>query len=83
MPELERPHLERPDLDERPSPAPTAQRGGGFFLALGAVVVAALIGVYVLVGAPGLYHPVARAPGQPTDVQSTAVAQQPAPSTPR
>jgi hypothetical protein len=36
-----------------------------------------LIGGYVLIGTPGLHHPVARAPGQPTDV-----AQQPAPSTP-
>ncbi|MFI5029466.1 MAG: hypothetical protein ACHQPH_02070 [Reyranellales bacterium] len=71
------PHLERPELDERPSPTPTAQRGGGFLLAVGAVVVAALIGAYVLVGTPGLHRPVASAPGQPTDV-----AQQPAPSTP-
>lgn len=71
------PHLEPPDLDERPIPAPTAQRGSGFFLAVGAVVVAALIGAYVLVGTPGLYRPVAKAPGQPTDV-----AQEPAPATP-
>jgi hypothetical protein len=76
------PHLERPDDIERPSPAPTAVRGGGFYLALGAVVVAALIGAYVLVGSPGLHQPVARAPGQPTDVQPTDVAQQPAPSGP-
>lgn len=69
------PHLERPELDERPSPPSTAQRGGGFLLAVGAVVVAALIGAYVLVGTPGLHRPVASAPGQPTDV-----AQQPAPS---
>lgn len=71
------PYLERPNLDERPLPVPTAQRGGGFFLAIGAVVVAALIGIYLLVGAPGLYHPVASAPGQPANV-----AQQPAPATP-
>jgi len=32
------PHLEPLDLDERPIPAPTTQRGGGFFLAVGAVV---------------------------------------------
>ena len=75
------PHLERPDLDERPIPVPTAQRRGGFYLAVGAVVVAALIGAYVLVGTPGLYRPVARAPGQPADVQPTDVAQQPVPST--
>ena len=69
------PRLEHPDLDERPLPAPTAQRGGGFFLAVGAVVVAALIGAYVLLGTPGLYRPVAKAPGQPANV-----AQEPAPS---
>jgi hypothetical protein len=74
MPQLQQPHLERPDL-ERPSPIPTAQRGGSFYLALGAVVVAAVIGAYVLVGAPGLYQPVAKGPSQATDV-----AQQPAPS---
>ena len=61
-----------PDLD-RPGPAPTAERGGGIYLAVGAVVVAALIGVYMLVGAPGLYTPVAKAPD---------VAQQPV-SSPR
>jgi hypothetical protein len=56
---------------ERPDPVPTAERGGGLYLAAGAVVVAALIGVYMLVGAPGLYTPVAKAPD---------VAQQPAPA---
>ena len=70
------PQLERPDF-ERPSPIPTAQRGGGFFLAVGAMVVAALIGAYVLIGTPGLHQPVAKAPGQPADV-----AQEPAPATP-
>lgn len=69
MPDLERPNLEQPDL-ERPGPAPTAERGGGFYLAVGAVVVAALVGAYVLVGTPGLHQPVAKAP---------AVAQEPAP----
>ena len=68
------PQFDRPDL-ERPSSVPTAQRGGGLFLALGAVVVAALIGAYVLVGTPGLHRPVAKAPGQPANV-----AQEPAPS---
>jgi hypothetical protein len=71
------PHLERPDLDERPIPVPTAQRGGGLFLVVGAVAVAALIGVYVLIGTPGLYRPVASAPGQPANV-----AQEPVPATP-
>ena len=63
------PDLDRPDL-ERPNPVPTAQRSGPFYLAVGAVVVAALIGAYLLVGTPGLHQPVAKAP---------AVAQEPAP----
>ena len=71
------PHLERPDLDERPIPVPTTQHGGAFFLAVGAVVVAALIGAYVLAGTPGLYRPVAKAPSPPADV-----AQQPGPPPP-
>lgn len=72
------PHLDRPDI-ERPIPAPTAVRGGSFYLALGAVVVAALIGVYVLVGTPGLHQPVAKAPAS---APATDVAQEPAPATP-
>ncbi len=64
------PNLEPPEL-ERPGPAPTAGRGGTFYLAVGAVVVAALVGAYVLIGAPGLHQPVAKAP---------AVAEEPAPS---
>ena len=74
------PHLERPDLDERPSLSPTTRGSGGFFLGVGAMVVAALIGAYVLIGTPGLHRPVARAPGQPTNAQPTDVAQQPAAS---
>jgi hypothetical protein len=60
-----------PDLER---PAPTAERGGRFYLVMGAVVVAALIGAYVLIGTPGLHQPVAKAPGGPADV-----AQQPTP----
>jgi hypothetical protein len=63
----------RPDL-ERPSAAPTAERGGGFYLVVGAIVVAALVGAYVLVGTPGLHQPVDKGPA--------AVAQEPAPPSP-
>jgi hypothetical protein len=59
-----------PDLERRP---PTAESRSGFYLAVGAVVTAAVIGAYVLVGTPGLHQPVDKAPD---------VAQQPAP-TPR
>jgi hypothetical protein len=69
------PQLDRPDI-ERPIPAPTAERGSGFFLALGAVVVAALVGAYVLIGAPGLYQPVAKGPA---NLAPANVAQEPAP----
>jgi hypothetical protein len=57
-----------PDLERRP---PTAESGGRLYLAVGAVVVAVLIGAYVLIGTPGLHQPVAKAPD---------VAQQPAPA---
>jgi len=43
--------------------------GGGFYVAAGALVVAALVGAYVLMGAPGLHTQVANAPaGQRVDV---------------
>jgi hypothetical protein len=61
-----------PDPERQP---PTAEGGGRFYLMLGAVAVAALIGAYVLIGTPGLHQPVAKAP-------AADVAQQPAP-TPR
>ena len=60
-----------PDLERQP---PTAESSSRFYLAVGAVVVAAVIGAYVLVGTPGLHQPVAKAPD---------VAQQPATPTPR
>jgi len=61
-----------PELERRP---PTAESSSGFYLAVGAVVVAALVGVYMLVGSPGLHQPVAKAPA----TASETVAQQPAP----
>jgi hypothetical protein len=54
-----------PDLERRP---PTAEKGGRGYLVAGAVVVAALVGAYVLIGTPGLHQPVASAPGQAADV---------------
>jgi hypothetical protein len=56
-----------PDRERR---TPTAESGGGLYLAVGAVVAAALVGAYVMIGAPGLHQPVAKAPAD--------VAQQPA-----
>ena len=60
-----------PELERRP---PTAESSGGFSLVVGAVVMAALVGAYVLIGTPGLHQPVAKAPAPPA-----AVAQEPAP----
>lgn len=43
--------------------------GGGLYVVVGALVVAALVGAYVLMGAPGLHTQVARAPaGQAIDI---------------
>jgi hypothetical protein len=61
-----------PDPERRP---PTAESGGGFYLAVGAVVVAALVGAYVLVGTPGLHLPVDKGPVD----KGPVVAQEPAP----
>jgi hypothetical protein len=36
--------------------------GSGLYLAAGALVVAVLVGIYVLAGAPGLHTQVAKAP---------------------
>jgi hypothetical protein len=58
---------------------------GGLYLIVGMLVVAVLVGAYVLMGAPGLHNQVANAPGggQKIDVtvqQPTTPA--PAPATP-
>ena len=45
---------------------------GRHYLTVGALVVALLVGAYVLLGAPGLHTPVANAPG----VQDMEVATQ-------
>lgn len=57
--------LNHPDLN-RP-PAPVAMRkpgGGGLYVFVGALVVAVLIGGYVMLGMPGLHTQVAHMPGQ-------------------
>ncbi len=47
--------------------------GGGRFLAVGALVVAVLIGAYVLMGTPGLHTQVARAPAVLNDVTAPPI----------
>jgi hypothetical protein len=43
--------------------------GGGLYLIIGALVVAVLVGAYILMGTPGLHTQVAKAPAdQVTDV---------------
>jgi hypothetical protein len=55
--------------------------GGGLYLIVGALVVAVLVGAYVLMGTPGLHSQVAHAPGvQKIDV--TVQQPAPAPATP-
>ena len=54
--------------------------GGGLYFIVGALVVAVLVGAYVLMGTPGLHTQVANAPaGQKIYVQQPAT---PAPATP-
>ena len=51
----------------------TPSGGGGLYLLVGALVVAALLGAYFLFGAPGLHTNVARAP----DRDITVTVEQP------
>lgn len=54
--------------------------GGGLYFIVGALVVAVLVGAYVLMGMPGLHTQVANAPGgQKTDI----TVQQPAVPAPK
>ena len=58
----------------------TRSGGGGLYLLVGVLVVAALIGAYFLLGAPGLHTDVARAP----DRDLTVTVEQPTtPAQPR
>jgi hypothetical protein len=60
--------------------------GGGLYFIVGALVVAVLVGAYVLMGTPGLHSQVANAPAssQKIDVtvQQPAAPATPAPATP-
>ena len=52
-------------MPENDRPAPTVREttaGGGLYLSLGALVVAVLVGAYVLMGTPGLHTQIASAP---------------------
>ena len=56
--------------------------GGGLYFIIGALVVAVLVGAYILMGTPGLHTQVAKAPaGQGIDVTVEQPAT-PAPATP-
>jgi hypothetical protein len=57
----------------------TLSSGGGIYLLIGALVVAALVGAYFLFGAPGLHTNVARGP----DRDITVTVEQPSPPAPR
>lgn len=48
--------------------SPTTGGGGGLYFIVGALVVAALVGAYLLFGAPGLHNNVARAPDRNINV---------------
>jgi hypothetical protein len=65
-----------PDHDRSTVMSRTA-RGSGLYLAAGALVVAVLVGTYVLAGAPGLHIQVAKAP---TSQGIDATVEKPTPS---
>ena len=74
-----------PDLNRPPAPVvsrrPTAD-GGRLYVMIGAIVVAVLIGGYVMFGMPGLHSQVAHMPGQtiPDQNASATVQQSAAPA---
>ena len=75
--------------DYEPKPTnvvvPPATAGGGLYFLVGALVVAALVGAYFVVGAPGLHNNVARAPDRTVNVtieQPRAPAAPAAPAAP-
>jgi hypothetical protein len=70
------------DYDRPTTIVSRTARGSGLSLAAGVVVVAVLVGAYVLMGAPGLHTQVAKAPAsQGIDVTVEQPAT-PAPATP-
>jgi hypothetical protein len=54
--------------------------GGGIYFIIGALVVAALVGGYFMLGTPGLHTQVAKVPGQSIDVTVQQPPAAPAPS---
>ena len=73
------------DHDPRPTTTVVTNggTGGGFYFLIGAVVVAVLVGAYVLIGTPGLHSQVASSPGQPSQKVDITVQQpKPAPAAP-
>jgi len=76
-----------PDYDPRPTTTVvnSGSSGGGFYFLIGALVVAVLVGAYVLNGTPGLRSQIASAPGQPSQKVDITVQQPkaaPAPAAP-
>jgi hypothetical protein len=71
------------DYDRRPTTV-VNNSGSGVYFIIGALVVAVLVGAYVLIGSPGLHSQVANAPGQPSQKVDITVQQpaKPAPAAP-
>ncbi len=60
-----------------------SSRGGGLYFIVGALVVAVLVGAYVLMGTPGLHSQVANSPGGGQKIDVTVQQPSaPAPATP-
>jgi hypothetical protein len=68
------------DLERNTTVVSSGSGNGGLYFIVGMLVVAVLVGAYVLMGTPGLHSQVANAPGGGQKVDVTV--QQPAPPTP-
>lgn len=75
-----------PDYDRPTTNVVTREpaAGGGIYFIIGALVVAVLVGGYVMLGTPGLHTQVARAPAQKIEitVEQPAAPAAPAPTAP-
>jgi hypothetical protein len=71
------------DFDRSTTTVVRESSGGGLYFIVGALVVAVLVGAYILMGMPGLHSQVANAPGSGQKIDITVQQpSKPAPATP-
>ena len=66
------------DYEPRQTAVTSGGSNGGLYFIVGMLVVAVLVGAYMLIGAPGLHTQVANAPGGGSGQKIDVTVQQPA-----